>query len=271
MNGIIEPIVVSPVKHIYKMLTQKNYFEYSLLSSQLKNKKRYQEQAVKVNKWNLLIPDNASFLSAYEELLLNEIYKFETKKNKPKILDLGANIGLSILFFKELYPESEVIAYEADPKIFNYLKNNVHNNGYKDVQLINKAVWSENATLNFCSDGADGGRINSDVESRVTVEAVDIAEVLKNDRFDFIKMDIEGAENLVIPRCEGLLSSVQYFFVEYHSKVGQKQNLNEILDLLSKEGFRVYLQNPWNQPTPFIRLESYAGFDFQINIYAWKE
>ena len=63
MNGIIEPIVVSPVKHIYKMLTQKNYFEYSLLSSQLKNKKRYQEQAVKVNKWNLLIPDNASFLS----------------------------------------------------------------------------------------------------------------------------------------------------------------------------------------------------------------
>ena len=271
MSGIIEPIVSSSLKHIYKMLTKKKYFEYSLLTSQLQNKKRHQEQLIKANKWNLKIPDNASFLSTYKELFLDEVYKFETNNLKPKILDIGANIGLSVLFFKELYPESEIVAFEADPKIFSYLKNNVHGNGYEDVKLVDKAVWSENTTLNFHSDGADGGQISSSAKSNLTVEAIDIAELLKNNQFDFIKMDIEGAENSVLPRCKGLLNSVQHFFIEYHSKVGHKQKLDEILKILSKEDFRVYLHNPWNKPAPFMGLESYGGFDLQINIYAWKK
>jgi Methyltransferase FkbM domain len=105
----------------------------------------------------------------------------------------------------------------------------------------------------------------------VAVEAVDIAELLSTQQFDFIKMDIEGAEDLVLPRCQGLLDSVQHMFIEYYSKVGHKQNLNEILNLLSQEGFRVYMENPFERQTPFLGLDSYAGFDFQLNIYAWKD
>jgi FkbM family methyltransferase len=273
MNGIVKPLIFSPVRHIYKLLTEPNYLNYNKLYSQLNHYERYQECKVKLKQWEFLIPDAASFLSAYKEIFLEQIYKFKADNTQPKILDLGANIGLSVIFFKELYPEAKVVALEADPKIFSYLQSNILSNNYSQVELINKAVWYENSLLNFVSEGADGGQIDSTSHQQgtVAVEAVDIAELLSTQQFDFIKMDIEGAEDLVLPRCQGLLDSVQHMFIEYHSKVGHKQNLNEILNLLSQEGFRVYMENPFERPTPFLGLDSYAGFDFQINIYAWRD
>ena len=273
MNGIVKPLIFNPVKHIYHLLTKPNYLTYNRLYSQLNHHKRYQECKITLNQNELLMPDAASFLSAYKEIFLEQIYKFKADNMRPKILDLGANIGLSVIFFKELYPDAEIVALEADPRIFSYLKNNINSQGYQNVELINKAVWYENSILNFVSEGADGGQVGFNISNHETlkVEAVDIAKLLSRQQFDFVKMDIEGAEEFVLPRCEGLLNSVQHLFIEYHSKVGQKQNLNEILNLLSREEFRLYMENPFERSTPFLGLDAYAGFDFQINIYAWRE
>ncbi|MEL6494884.1 MAG: FkbM family methyltransferase, partial [Cyanobacteria bacterium J06623_7] len=162
---------------------------------------------------------------------------------------------------------------EADPKIFAYLESNITERKYDRVELINKAVWQENTILNFTSEGADSGQVggNAHHQDTVEIEAIDIADLLSAQQFDFIKMDIEGAEDLVLPRCRGLLDSVKHFFIEYHSKAGQRQNLDRILNLLSEEGFRFYMENLFDKPTPFLGLDTYAGFDFQVNIYAWRE
>lgn len=274
MNGILKPVFIAPIKHIYQLFTNSNYLTYNQLYSKLKNIQRYQESEVKINHYNFLIPDTASFLSAYKEIFLERIYEFSAKTDSPKILDLGANIGLSVLFFKDLYPNSEITALEADTKIFSYLKKNIDSTGYEGIKLINQAVWYENTILSFMSEGADAGQIVSETNesnNKIDVKAIDISELLQKNQFDFIKMDIEGAEEFVVPRCKGLLDSVQHFFIEYHSKVGQKQKLNEILYFLAQEGFRIYMENPCEQPTPFLGLNSYLGFDFQMNIYAWKE
>lgn len=273
MNGIVKPLIFEPIRHVHKLLTEPNYLNYNKLYSQLNRYQRYQECKVKLKHQELIIPDAASFLSAYKEIFFNQIYKFQADNTSLKILDLGANIGLSIIFFHELYPNAEIVALEADPKVFSYLQSNINSQDYPNVKLINKAVWYENSLLNFASEGADSGQIDygSHNHNTVEVEAVDIAELLSNQAFDFIKMDIEGAEEFVLPRCKGLLDSVNHFFIEYHSKVGQKQNLNEIVNFLSQEGFRLYMENPFEKLTPFLGLDSYAGFDFQLNIYAWKE
>ena len=273
MNGLVKPLFFNPLKHVYKLLNEPNYLSYNKFLSQLSHHERYHECQVRVNGHNLLIPDAASFVAAYKEIFLNRIYKFKAKSTKPKILDLGANVGLSIIFFKELYPDAKIVALEADPKIFTYLENNIHERKYNRVKLINKAVWHENSLLHFASEGADSGQVSSSLHDRdtVEVEAIDIAELLSDEQFDFIKMDIEGAEEFVIPRCQGLLNSVRHFFIEYHSKVGHKQNLDRILNFLSQEGFRFYMDNPCQQTSPFLGLNSYIGFDFQINIYAWRE
>ena len=48
----------------------------------------------------------------FRVILLRNEYYFETTKDRPVIFDCGANIGLATLFFKWLYPRSEIYAFE---------------------------------------------------------------------------------------------------------------------------------------------------------------
>jgi len=218
-----------------------------------------------------MVPDVASFLSMYEEIFVHRIY--EIPADAPRILDLGANIGISAIWFRERYPESRILAVEADPRIFRYLERNVA--GLNEISLLNVAVWNEDGELAFHSEGADGGRLDgtgADRGTTVRVAARDIRSLLKeHGPFDFIKMDIEGAESRVLPACKGLLQDTGYVFCEYHSTDGEEQHLSEILAFLKAEGFRVHVQPVNTSLQPFIRRRINAGFDLQLNIFAWKE
>ncbi len=273
MSSILKELFIHPAKHIYNLVTKKDYLTYHLLESKIGKIPRYQDVEVKVNNWNLLIPDSASFLYLYKEIFLDKIYTFNSEQAAPKILDIGANIGMSVLFFKSLYPQADITAFEADPTIFNYLKKNIKDNGFHDVNLINKAVWHENTTMIFTSDGAAAGRIGSDNQNgrKIEVSTIDIAEILNDREYDFVKIDIEGAEESVLPRCQGLLNNVKHIFVEYHSIVGHKQCLDQVISILSDAGFRLHIHSVMDSLSPFTQLNTYAGFDLQLNIFAWKE
>lgn len=71
------------------------------------------------------ITDSFWHLHSLNELFLDEVYRFNSNNNNPKIIDCGSNIGLSIIFFKRMYPNSEIIAFEPDNEIFNILKYNL--------------------------------------------------------------------------------------------------------------------------------------------------
>jgi FkbM family methyltransferase len=271
MSGIFRPIFIQPLRHIYKLVTVPEYFTYSLLWSHIKSGKRYHEYHVKVNNWKLTIPDNLSFLSSYKEIFVDKIYAFEWENQSPNILDIGSNIGLSILFFKSLYPDAKITGFEADSKIFKYLEKNINENSISHVTLINKAIWYENTSLDFVSEGADAGKISDD-EGNMRVEAVDILDILSHQKFDFLKMDIEGAEEFVIPRCRGFLNDIKFIFIEYHSKLGQKQCLDQILLILKEAGFRIHICGVnSNSLSPFLEIKIQSGFDLQLNIFGWKD
>ena len=91
-----------------------------------------------------------------------------------------------------------------------------------------------------------------------------------HDKIDIIKMDIEGAESRVLPACKGYLDETKFIFCEYHSTEGEDQYLSEILTLLRDEGFRVHIQPINISKQPFLKRSINAGFDMQLNIFAWK-
>ena len=272
MINFLKPIYYDPAKHLYKIISDDEYRKYWLLEARLRNIPRFKECRAKVHGWELMIPDSASFLSTYKSIFTDRVYAFKFSGEEPRILDLGANIGLSVLFFKKLYPKSHITAFEADPKIFGYLTRNVHGNGFSDVRLINKAAWHENTTLKFRAEGADGGRAAyaGDI-NLIDIEALDINQFLKDHQFDFLKMDIEGAEEFVLPACKDHLKSFQYVFLEYHSKLGRKQCLDRIIGLLAEAGFRIHIHTVSCSPSPFVEIRLNEGFDLELNIFAWKE
>ena len=144
------------IRHIYLLIKSSEYRKSSYYYSLSNRLPRYQPISIKLNNRELTAPDAASFASMYEEIYVDRIY--ETSQSIGRILDIGSNIGISVLWFKEFYPESEVVAYEADRDIFKYLESNTKN--CKGVSIINEAVWHRDEILQFVPEGADAGRIS---------------------------------------------------------------------------------------------------------------
>ena len=269
---LFKPFFYEPAKHVYWLLRDPEYVKWCIQDAKLGHIRRFRECKTRVHGWDILIPDSASFLSAYKEIFVSRIYQFNFPSSPPRILDLGANIGLSVLYFKRLFPEAKITAFEADPIIFEYLEKNVYGNGFKDVELINKAIWHEKTILKFHAEGADGGHISDAIDEKgIEIETVNIDEFLEGKQFDFIKMDIEGAEDTVFPACKGHLSDVKYVFVEYHSRIGQEQKLADIIGLMTEQGYRIDVHSIVNSKRPYVQKTSSSGFDLQLNIFAWKE
>lgn len=247
-------------------------FREKLEVKRLSRMQRYQDGATDLLGKTLFFPDALSFLWTYQEIFKREIYKFSASNSSPRILDLGANIGLSIIYFKKIYPSAKITAFEPDEKIFEFMKRNLISFGIEDVELIRKAVWKEETILSFFAEGADGGRlaISGERDRLLDVETIRLRDFLK-EKIDFLKIDIEGAEHEVIEDCADLLSNVENIFIEYHSFSNKPQNLHWILATLSANGFRYHLQHLGHSPNPFLEVYTNLGMDCQINIFAAKK
>jgi len=218
------------------------------------------------------IVDSFWHLHSLKEIFVEQTYKFKSKSDTPTILDCGANIGLSAIFFKQQYPKANIIAFEPDAKIFSKLRNNLKAFNLHDVKLYNNAIWTEDTVLNFDQDNALGGRINhAESHSNTTqVSALALTPFI-NKRIDFLKIDIEGAEFDVLKSIEHKLLLVENLFIEYHSDPQQPQKLAELLTIIDHAGFRLYIKEAWNNlPIPFEHSVYKPFWDLQLNIFAYR-
>ncbi|MFN4762869.1 FkbM family methyltransferase [Gillisia sp. Q332] len=236
---------------------------------------RYTKTSVQLEGRRIYIPDIASFRFMHKEIFEQEIYKFKTSTLEPYIIDGGANIGLATIYFKKLYPLSKIVCFEPDPEIFKTLKQNIGVFNFRQIELIQKGLWNANSKLFFKSEGADAGLIaeidknNSTPESEI--EVVSLKPYLQQP-VDFLKLDIEGAETVVLRDIQDDLGNIKRIFVEYHSFVGQSQTLNEIIEILTKAKFRLHISSPGLASiSPFMNLNVYNNMDMQLNIYGYKE
>lgn len=260
------------VRKLGKFILRPGYRQHQLVKRQLKNVPRYTPASVNLFGQSFDFVDSASFLFMHKEIFEQQIYKFKKKNQEPLVIDCGANIGLSVLYFKQLFPESRVIAFEPDVKVSQVLKKNVEKFKLANVELVDKAVWSSKTTLEFMSEGSDGGRVTQIEPERekYQVETVRLWDYL-NQPVDLLKLDIEGAETEVIQDCKDLLVNVEHCFVEYHSFVDEPQTLPIIINILSEAGYRLHIHPPATSPQPFCHRTVHFGMDMQLNIFAFRE
>ena len=260
------------VKHLGKLILRPEYREHQIVKRKLRKVPRYTSSFIELLGKKVELVDAASYLFMHKEIFEQQIYKFKTKKRKPLIIDCGANIGLSVLYFKQLYPESRIIAFEPDIKVFRVLEKNINEFELYDVNLINRAIWSSETTLEFMSEGADGGRVTQiELErEKYKVPTVRLRDHLSQP-VDFLKLDIEGAETEVIKDCQDLLFNVENCFVEYHSFINEPQTLHMIINILSEAGYRLHIHPPTTSPQPFYHRRVHFGMDMQLNIFAFRE
>ena len=259
------------IQEILELCLKPNYWPTFMRLKQLAHQARYQHTEINIQGVQLKILDTTSFLAMYDEIFSSHIYKFKSDKANPLILDVGANIGLSILYFKQLYPNCQITAFEPDCTVFSVLQHNIESSHLSDITLINKAVWSSETVLQFMSEGADGGRMVQ-VEQEaplLNVETVRLRDYIDRP-IDFLKIDIEGAETEVLQDCCDVLHYVKYLFVEYHSFSNESQSLHQITGILQDAGFRLYITPAISLPQPLYQRKSNLGMDVQLNIFAFR-
>ena len=238
---------------------------------ELKGLARYVAQTVTLSGHPFQITDAPAFLASYQEIFVDQIYRFDTPNPQPVIIDCGANYGVAVAYWKSQYPDCMITAVEADPAIFAILKANSEAAEWANTMLINKAVSDSGEPLTFFSEGADCGRTysNPGAKGQCTVAAIMFDELIGEQHVDMLKIDIEGAETAALAQCTQL-AKVRQMFIEYHSFADSPQTLAELFAILKDNGFRVYVHSQLCSPAPLTVDLVHMGMDLTLNIFARK-
>jgi len=208
-----------------------------------------------------------------QQIFADEYYRFHRDNDSPVIYDCGSNVGTSCAYFKMIYPNSIIKAFEAEQGIADLLKTNIKINGLSNIEVIEKAVWVDNNGVDLSVEGADGSSVYLGDNLR-KVNSQRLKDLLDSEsNVDMLKMDIEGAENDVILDCGDSLRVVNNIFIEYHAYVNSKQKLSSILNVLEQNKFRYFIINDSDRNMPLINRsnKNYPSVDLQLNIFGYRD
>ena len=251
----------------YKYMLDSKYRELLKDIHNLKTQPRYTLTSSSLLGRPVQVIDAHSFLAMYEEIYEKEFYKFDSETEHPYIIDCGANIGVSVIWFKTRYPQSELLAFEPDPAIFEVLKKNVEQFNFDNLTLTEAAVWINNDEVTFLREGGVAGQIRESGD--IKAKAFRLSQLLDRP-IDMLKIDIEGAVHEVLEDCRGKLGLVKNLFVEYHGSKEQNGRLEQLLSILTSAGFMYFIKEAIKIESPFIQMASKTAPDVQLNIFATK-
>jgi len=184
---------------------------------------------------------NSLHLFGIDEIILFIFYYHNQNKYK-KVADIGANIGLhSIVMSKVGW---NVSSFEPDPVHIKKLKSNLKKNQISNVTIFEKAVSDFSGTTTFTriKNNTTGSYIAGAKENsygkleNITVNVQSIKELIC--KYDFIKMDVEGAEAKIISST----TKKDWAKTDMVCEVGSANNAKIIFNHLRKIGVNAFSQ-----------------------------
>ena len=122
-------------------------------------------------------------------------------------VDVGANIGAYSLWVSALAgPTAHILAIEPQPKVFDRLTYNIGLNPHGTVKAVACAVADKPGDLTLFLDPRNSGEssvkiVASSQAATIRVPATTLLDLIRNERLerlDAIKLDVEGAEDIIL-------------------------------------------------------------------------
>ena len=164
--------------------------------------------------------ENNDYGVAYE-VFIHDYYRLPPEMDRSRVrtvVDLGGNVGMSVLHWLNEFPSCSVEVWEPNPA---HVAQMHHNLALSDqparVVVHQEAAGARTRVERFASLGTS---TSAHVSSDTTFDAqiVDVLDRLKGRRIDLLKMDIEGGEYelLADPRFAGL--EIGALVMEWHAR-----------------------------------------------------
>lgn len=145
------------------------------------------------------------------------------------VVEVGACLGATALSLAN--KAGKIIAIEPEPKNLKFLSLNVRFHGYRNILIVNKAVWSSRGKLRlYTTTTATGHTLTPSVFSyvdkpltgkviKVEVDTLDnILAELGIEKVDVLLMNVEGAEVEALKGAEETLKKVRRVSIVCHSR-----------------------------------------------------
>lgn len=165
------------------------------------------------------IRPRTSDLATFSQIFTSNEYDLPLDIRASLIIDGGANVGYTTVYFANRFPGARIIAIEPEPSNVAMLRRNTA--AYPNVVVLDAAIWKRGGTVSIenPADEKWAFRVLEANGGSPKVKAVTIREVLKaagGGMIDILKLDIEGAEREVFSDCDDWLSGVRVLMVELH-------------------------------------------------------
>lgn len=169
-------------------------------------------------------------------------------------LDIGAHIGFyTLVLSKAVGPGGRVLAFEPLQLNYSILCENIRLNNCQHVEAINKALLDH--TCNLEADIRIAEVLPGSVAFRETDKAESpVASAIAMDEFlgeskvpvDFMKIDVEGAESLVLKGGSATIESYHpVLLIEIHHFDGSSPDASPVIDQLRGWGYGIRWLNRW--------------------------
>jgi FkbM family methyltransferase len=171
----------------------------------------------------VFIRRQSSDFMVFEEIFIDQQYKTDFSKGSVlTVMDAGANIGLSALYFLKSHSPEKIICLEPEDDNFKMLEKNL--SGYKNILLIKKGLWHSRQLLKIVDMTADnwGFELTSCDDTAGGIQGISINDLMQEyglNGIDLLKIDIEGSEKEVFERNNSWVFKIKHLIIEVHEGI----------------------------------------------------
>lgn len=161
----------------------------------------------------------------------------------PRVVDLGANIGLFGAWILGRFPNAEITGVEADPGNAAVHRLAIAASGTDRWRLVEGAAATAPGVLRLAAGAHATSHEAAAGEAAIEVEAIDAFPLLE--RADLIKIDIEGGEWELLgdPRFATLAPAA--LVLEYHAAASPEADARSLVErILRRSGFKIVAAGP---------------------------
>jgi len=198
-------------------------------------------------KLKIFYPDELVSVGLINEVFIENSYKLEEQvQNVDCIYDLGANIGLSALYFSAYNDNCKIVCVEPFPDNVKKLERNMKVNGV-NAEIVPAAVGnSDESILLYYSDQSHAlPSLYTVQNSKVEVQCIPLDKLMtRHDKHYGIKIDIEGSEALLCDY-QDLLKDANFITGELHYSKDNIKNskVDEFYNIINRN-FKVTVGRP---------------------------
>jgi FkbM family methyltransferase len=203
--------------------------------------------------------------TGWENLFLTEgwfnaLLKFLNVNKNWTIIDIGANIGQTLIKVKSIDREISYFGFEPNPVCVNYLYKLIDKNNLKKTTLLPVGVSNRTGLFTFFyytdSETDPSASIIPDYRPESGIRKIkfgpvfninEVSQIIELNEINLIKIDVEGAELEVLLSCEEIIRKHRPFIIIEILPVYTSENLirlerqREIEKFIKKIGYKIFM------------------------------